>query len=137
MIKSISVNMPAFKIDVSQDGQVVRTITNCSFGRDGHRTPIIANGSLSMAKRDRLHKSSIYKDEQGAPAIMPYALFFEQDLSCAFHEGNPQLASHGCIHLTEPDAQWLFNWAAHDPVALHMSGPYPVPPVKAQPGPSA
>jgi len=132
MGKSISVNMPAFTIEAAEDGNVVRTISSCSFGREGHRTPIIANGSLSMTKRDRLHKSSIYKDASGAPAVMPFALFFEQDPACAFHQGDPNVASHGCIHLLKADAEWLFDWAGHDPVQLHMTGPYPLPPVKHQ-----
>jgi len=127
--KSISVNMPAFAIEARENGKVVKTITTCSFGRDGHRTPIIANGSLSLTKRDRLHKSSLYKDPAGAPAV-PFALFFEQDPACAFHQGDPSVPSHGCIHLLGADAQWLFGWAGHDPVELHMTGPYPVPPVK-------
>jgi hypothetical protein len=131
--KSIAVVMPAFTVEVLEDGNVVKTINTCSFGREGHRTPIIANGSLSMTKRDRLHKSSIYKDEHGAPAVMPFALFFEQDLSCAFHQGDTKVPSHGCIHLLGPDAEWLFDWAGRDPVELHFKGPYPQPPVKQQP----
>jgi lipoprotein-anchoring transpeptidase ErfK/SrfK len=128
MQKSISVNMPQFIVEALEDGNVVKQITTCSFGREGHRTPIIANGSLSLTKRDRDHHSTIY-----GGASMPFALFFEQDPTCAFHQGNPQVASHGCIHLLQADAEWLFNWAARDPVALHMTGPYPVPPVKSSP----
>jgi len=37
MIKSVAVDLPAFKIQALEDGNVARTITNCSFGRDGHR----------------------------------------------------------------------------------------------------
>ena len=122
MTKSISVNMPAFTIEASENGNVVKTISTCSFGRDGHRTPIIQNGSLSD-ERQRMHYSHAYGN-----APMPFSLFFAE--GCAFHAGNPQVASHGCIHLAPADAEWLFNWAAKDPVQLHMAGPYPIPPVK-------
>jgi len=124
MERSIFVSLPNFRVDVKEDGKTVRTITKCAFGRPGHLTPIIKDGSLSLTKRDRLHHSNLYG---GAP--MPYALFFQQDLSCAFHEGNTAVASHGCIHLGHDDAKWLFEWAGAFPVALDMEGPYPNPPV--------
>ena len=123
--KLIKVTMDRFHIDVLEDGHAVKTITHCAFGRDGHRTPIIADGSLSLTKRDRDHHSTIYNG-----ASMPFALFFEQDLTCAFHQGPLDVASHGCIHLGAADAEWLFDWAAHDPVRLQMQGPYPAAPTR-------
>jgi len=125
MARSIVVSLPDFRIVVKQEGDVVKTITRCAFGRDGHRTPIITKGSLSLTKRDVLHHSTLY-----GGAVMPYALFFEQDPACAFHEGNPDVASHGCIHLLHADAKWLFEWAGHFPVDLDIVGPYPASPVK-------
>lgn len=124
MDRSILVSLPTFRIEVNEDGKTVRTITKCSFGRDGHRTPLIRGGCLSPTKRDRNHHSSIYNG-----ASMPFALFFEQDPTCAFHEGNPAVASHGCIHLTQEDAAWLFDWAGNYPVRLDIEGPYPSPPI--------
>ncbi|MBL6938321.1 MAG: L,D-transpeptidase [Alphaproteobacteria bacterium] len=131
MAKAISVDMPSFTITASEDGKVVKTIDRCAFGRVGHLTPIIENGDISPTKRDRNHVSSLYKDSKGHPAVMRFALFFEQDPTCAFHEGDPNTPSHGCVHLLSADAEWLFDWAGHDPVALHMKGPYPASPVKA------
>ena len=126
MTKRIEVTLTDLLIRVLDGGTELRHITDCSIGRPGHLTPIIINGSLSMTKRDRLHHSNLYDG-----AIMPYALFFEQDLACAFHEGPTNIPSHGCIHLNAADAEWLFNWAGHDPVELNIAGPYPNSPVRA------
>ena len=123
-MKAIHVSLNTFEITVSADGKPVRTIDRCAFGRAGHHTPTIPNGAISPTKRDRVHHSTIYNG-----ALMPYALFFEQAPTCAFHQGDTRVASHGCIHLSEEDAKWLFEWAAHDPVALQISGPYPANPV--------
>lgn len=120
MNRSIVVSLPSFKIEVLEDGKVVKTVTKFAIGREGHHTPIIADGSLSLTKRDRMHHSTIYNG-----ASMPFALFFQQDPTCAFHEGNPAAASHGCIHLAHDDAEWLFNWAGQFPVGLNILGPYP------------
>lgn len=80
--KSIHVALDQLDVRVLEDGSEVRHITDCAIGRPGHFTPVIHDGSLSMTKRDRLHHSTLYHD-----APMPFALFFEQDLACAFHEG--------------------------------------------------
>lgn len=119
-MKSIYVSMPDFTVSVRQDGNEIRLIRTCSFGRPHHRTPEIRNGSLSLTKRDRLHHSTIY-----GGALMPFALFFEQDLTCAFHEGQTSEPSHGCIHLGHDNAKWLFDWAGSDPVTLDIIGPPP------------
>jgi hypothetical protein len=129
--KAIQVNLPRFAISISEYDDVVRTITNFSVGRAGHRTPLIADGSLSLTKRIRNHRSSIYPPPNGG-APMPYALFFQQALSCAFHEGDPNVPSHGCIHLVRRDAAWLFDWAGSSPVALTILGPYPASPIPVQ-----
>lgn len=127
MTKSIHVALNTFEITVSEEGKPIRTIRQCAIGRAGHHTPTIRNGALSLTKRDRVHHSTIYHG-----ALMPYALFFEQDPTCAFHQGDTRVASHGCIHLTEPDARWLFEWAGRDPVALEIDGPYPNSPISPE-----
>jgi hypothetical protein len=128
---NIVVDLPAFAISISEYDAVVRTITNFSVGRTGHRTPLIADGSLSLTKRNRNHRSSIYPPPHGG-APMPYALFFQQAPSCAFHEGDPNVPSHGCIHLVRRDAAWLFDWAGAAPVGLTIRGPYPASPIPVQ-----
>ncbi len=39
--------------------------------------------------------------------------------------GDPNLDSHGCIHLNSADAEWLFNWPGKDDVGLQILGPNP------------
>lgn len=116
---------------ISEYDRVVRTITTFAVGREGHRTPLFENGSLSLTKRERDHRSSIYPPPHGG-ARMPYALFFEQAPSCAFHEGDPHVPSHDCIHLAQLDAAWLFAWAGNAPVGLTIRGPYPGSPIPHQ-----
>lgn len=122
--KSILVDLPKFAITISEYDQVIKTITNFSVGRAGHQTPLIDGGALSLSKRDRYHRSSVYPPPHGG-APMYYALFFEQAPACAFHEGNPAVASHGCIHLITRDAAWLWDWVGPSPVGLTIRGPYP------------
>jgi len=121
--KSIVVDLPKHAINIFADGQVVRTIDDFSTGRQGHLTPIIAHGQIDPNRRYKMHYSSLYDDAHGKPAAMPYALFFSG--GCAFHAGDPDLESHGCIHLSMSDAEWLYNWAAKDHVALQILGPNP------------
>ena len=129
--KTILVELDPFRIQVSEYDSVVKTISSFSVGREGHRTPLFEGGALSGTKRERDHVSSIYPPPRGG-ARMPWALFFEQPPACAFHQGDPAVASHGCIHLVERDARWLFDWAGADPVALTVRGPYPGSPVAPQ-----
>ncbi len=123
MNRSIFVSMPDFRIDVLEDGQPARVITQYSVGRPGHTTPMFENGALST-DREQKHWSQTYG------AWMPFSLFFEQAPGCAFHAGNPAVASHGCIHLPQADAEWLYGWAAKFPVGLTIRGPYPDSPTR-------
>ena len=131
MQRSIFVDIAKFRIEISEYGAVVRTITNFSVGRQGHRTPMFEGGSLSLTKRHRDYVSHSYPKPNGG-AKMPFALFFTQDLACAFHQGSAAVPSHGCIHLEAPDARWLFEWAGSAPVGLTIRGPYPASSVPTQ-----
>lgn len=122
--KRIEVDLTHSQISVFQGGEVVHRMTEFSIGREHHRTPLIRHGSLSLTKRFRSHKSSIYH------AQMPYSLFFEHHPSCAFHSGDVNTASHGCVHLKLEDAQWLYTWAGHDAVGLSFIGSYPHSPIR-------
>jgi hypothetical protein len=128
MSKSILVSFADGRITVSQEEAIVKTIEQFAIGRPGHQTPIFEDGSLSLTKRDRNHRSASYPPPHGG-AQMPFALFFQQDLACAFHEGPIGVASHGCVHLDATNAEWLFDWAGHDPVGLTIRGPYPADPL--------
>ena len=123
--KNILVDLPKHKIDVIENGDIVRTIDDFSTGRQGHLTPLISDGAIDPILRQRMHYSSRYKDSQGKPAAMPYALFFAGGSGCAFHAGDPDLESHGCVHLAMDDAAWLFAWVGKDKVGLQILGPNP------------
>ncbi len=48
---------------------------------------------------------------------MPYSIFFSYPRRAAIHAGEvprpPQrmwYATHGCIHVEQPDIEWLFDW---------------------------
>jgi len=132
MQKSIIVELDQFRMRVFEYDEVIRTITRLSIGLQAHRTPIIQEGSLHPTKRIKNHISSSWPKPNGG-AKMPFALFFAEEPSCAFHEGSSAVPSHGCIHLEVPDAQWLFEWAGSSLVGLKILGPYPsssVPPQK-------
>jgi hypothetical protein len=121
-MKAIEMTLYDLTIRVSDDGNPTRTITDCSIGRAGHHTPEFS-GPLSN-DRERLHISHKYH------APMPFSLFFED--GCAFHEGPTHIPSHGCVHLNPTDAEWLFDWAARDPVTVKINGPYPHSSIRAQ-----
>ena len=125
MAKHIRVDLPNHRIEIAEDNNVVRTIGDFSTGRQGHLTPTFTGGRIDPARRERMHHSTKYKDAHGNPAAMPFSLFFGDGSGCAFHAGDPNLESHGCIHLDVKDAEWLFNWAGKDPVSLDILGPNP------------
>jgi lipoprotein-anchoring transpeptidase ErfK/SrfK len=58
-------------------------------------------GKFKIGKLDRHYVSHKYH------AAMPFSVFFTS--GDAFHEGNVDSPSHGCVHLSRPDAEWLFN----------------------------
>lgn len=118
----IVVSMAVHEIAVAKDGIVERTIKEFSTGRQGHLTPV-GTFEIDPNRRFRQHRSSTYDDSKGKPAEMPFALFFSG--GCAFHAGDPNTASHGCIHLTLADAEWLFDWVGHHQVGVKIMGKLP------------
>ena len=97
-------------ITLYHDGTKVRTITSFSVGgmKKGkmHPTPV---GKFTVIRKDADHKSNLYKDSSGNFAKMSYYVQFAP--SVGFHVGDPEVASHGCVHLVESDAKFLFDWA--------------------------
>ncbi len=120
--RSIRVSLPDQKITVLDKGVEAKVITTFSTGRQGHLTPLLADGRI--LKRERMHYSQTYKDAHGQPAAMPFALFFN-NAGCAFHAGDPDVDSHGCIHLPPADAEWLFDWVGTNEVGVQILGPNP------------
>jgi len=119
----IIVSLPKHTIDVLEDGKVVHRINEFSTGRAGHLTPLVENALIDPNRRYRQHRSTLYNDKSGRGAEMPFAMFFEG--ACAFHAGDPDAESHGCIHLASVDAEWLFNWVGKNEVHVRVQGPKP------------
>jgi hypothetical protein len=40
----------------------------------------------------------------------------------ALHQGDPNVQSHGCIHVPTPYAEQLFNWAASTDIWVIVMG---------------
>jgi lipoprotein-anchoring transpeptidase ErfK/SrfK len=89
------------------NGKVVRGPVMVSSGGAGKETPI--GHSFRVYLKDKDHASQEFKLASGAPAPMPWSVFFA-DGGIAFHSGNPARASAGCIHLSPADAQAWFNF---------------------------
>ncbi len=87
-----------------------------SSGRDGYETP---TGKFNVQRLDADHFSDEY---DGAP--MPYAIFFSRGL--AIHGTNERglgrPASHGCVRLSVPHAQELFELVEQNGATIHISG---------------
>jgi len=93
-----------------QDGGfITRGPVPISSGRAGYATPT----GLTQVTRKII-------DEWSRPynGPMPYSVYFSagsaypSDIGIAFHEGDPAVASHGCIHLVHDDAVAFFNTLA-------------------------
>jgi hypothetical protein len=121
------VSVPKHKINIAEDGFVVREIVDFSTGRRDHLTPLICQCKLDPLRRERMCYSDTHFDSLGNPAAMPFALFFGDGSCSAFHAGNPNLESFGSIQLRSSDAEWLFKWAGKHEVALEILGPDPMP----------
>jgi hypothetical protein len=112
----IVVDLQPHVIHVYENGREVKRILHFSVGRPHHLTPLYKDTTILPHKRYLKHKSSIYH------ASMPFSLFFDE--TRAFHGGSPNKESHGCVHLMESDASWLFHWVGKNEVHVRFIGPY-------------
>jgi L,D-transpeptidase catalytic domain len=102
-----------------QDGKVIRGPVSISSGGPGKETP---PGTFHVISKDKDHKSNEFKLPNGQPAPMPWSVFFQWS-GIAFHSGDPERASAGCIHLAEPDAIAWFNYLqVGNEVQIHGGG---------------
>ena len=83
---------------LQSNGKVVYGPVPISSGRPGYRTPA---GTYHVYWKDIDHWSSTYN------APMPYSVFFNGGI--AFHQGDPGVPSHGCIHLLYSSATFYFS----------------------------
>lgn len=70
--------------------------------------------------KDADHHSSSYNGPDGKPAPMKYYTPFAPGEG--FHKGNVEDMSHGCVHMTEPDAKEIFDNAG-DGVEVNVHVP--------------
>lgn len=89
-----------------QDGKVMRGPVDIASGGKTEPTPV--GHDLHVYLKDQNHVSNeSFTNGVGDP--MPYSVFFE-DGGIAFHDGNPEAASGGCIHLPADDAKAWFAY---------------------------
>lgn len=69
-------------------------------GRAGHETP---KGTFYVNRKVKDEVSYLFNN-----APMPYAVYFT-NRGHAFHQGDPNILSHGCIRMNQADAQKYFN----------------------------
>jgi lipoprotein-anchoring transpeptidase ErfK/SrfK len=104
-------------IVVYKDGKKLHSITSFSVGgkHQGvmHPTPA---GQFTVLSKDAAHVSHSYKTPSGQWAPMPFYVQFYPKVG--FHVGDPARASHGCIHLTKADAEFIFKNA--EPKKTHV-----------------
>jgi hypothetical protein len=93
------------------DGEVVRGPVKISPGSEARPTP---TGDFRVQWKDRNHLSREFENRP-----MPFAVFFA-DGGIAFHEGNLNSSSAGCVRLSEEDASAFFDFLQPgDPVEVH------------------
>ncbi|HEX4247656.1 MAG TPA: L,D-transpeptidase [Pseudonocardia sp.] len=100
------VDLDAQKAWLIRNGQVIRGPVAIASGGDGAETP--AGDTFRVYRKDKDHKSQEFLMPNGQPAPMPYSVFFE-DGGIAFHAGDPDKASAGCVHLALADAEAFFS----------------------------
>ncbi|MEV1294151.1 L,D-transpeptidase [Pseudonocardia sp. NPDC049635] len=88
------------------DGEVVRGPVPIASGGQGRETPV--GHSLRVYRKEASHVSGEFLGADDRPAQMPWSVFFE-DGGIAFHGGDPERASAGCIHLDDADARAYFE----------------------------
>jgi hypothetical protein len=101
------VDLDSQKAWLISDGKVIRGPVAIASGGRGEETPI--GHSLRVYRKDADHKSQESLLHNGQPAPMPWSVFFA-DGGIAFHGGDPNRASAGCVHLATDDARAWFDY---------------------------
>lgn len=105
------VDLAANKAWLIKDGEVTDGPIAISHGGKGKETP---TGEFSVQWKDSQHRSKEYDD-----APMPWAVFFAPG-GVAFHEGNPETTSAGCVRMDSKDAMNFYNELdEYDRVEVH------------------
>ena len=85
---------------LQENGQVSRGPVPITTGMPGYETP---RGEFTVQRKVRDEISYVFDNEP-----MPYSVYFTTT-GVAFHEGDLTEDSHGCIHLSNPEAMHFFD----------------------------
>lgn len=85
---------------LQEDGVVTHGPVPNTTGKAGYETP---RGEFTVLRHVRDEISWVFNNEP-----MPFSVYFT-DSGVAFHEGSLEQESHGCIHLSMPDAVHFFD----------------------------
>jgi len=88
-------------------GVISRGPVDITSGGEGKETP--TGHALTVYRKEPMHLSSESRGPDGLPSKMPWSVFFEQG-GIAFHGGDLNRDSLGCIHLSEADAKAWFDY---------------------------
>jgi hypothetical protein len=112
--RSIFVDLYDRELTAYENGNTALHISPIAGGRPGYRsTP----GAFQMtSRRLRRHSSSEFPGKDN----MDYSLFYHGGE--ALHQGNPNVQSHGCIHVPAPYAEQLFDWAGSTDILVIVVG---------------
>ncbi|RZT86061.1 L,D-transpeptidase-like protein [Pseudonocardia sediminis] len=92
-------------------GEIEYGPVTISHGGQGRETP---TGAFSVQRKDAHHRSKEFDD-----APMPWAVFFAPG-GIAFHEGNPETPSAGCVRMPGDDARTFYEGLEpYDRVEVH------------------
>ena len=82
-------------------GKIVRGPVEVATGSKTEPTPPGYDMRVYLKDQDHVSNESF---TNGVPDAMPYSVFFENG-GIAFHEGDPENPSGGCVHLSGEDAK--------------------------------
>jgi lipoprotein-anchoring transpeptidase ErfK/SrfK len=102
---SACVDLAGHQAWLIDDGEIVRGPVPISSGGPGRETP---TGDFRVEWKNANHRSTEF---DGAP--MPFAVFFAEG-GIAFHEGNLDTPSAGCVRLAYEDAAAFYDFLQTD-----------------------
>lgn len=85
---------------LQEDGRITRGPVPTTTGMPGYESP---RGEFTVQRKVRDEISYVFENEP-----MPFSVYFTTT-GVAFHQGDLTQDSHGCIHLSEPDAAHFFD----------------------------
>jgi lipoprotein-anchoring transpeptidase ErfK/SrfK len=117
--KVVFINQPRQSAAAYEDGRKVREFPVLTGDDECTTNP----GIYVIRKKDPDYFSRTYETP------MPYSMFFDWPRRKAIHQGGVPppaekrgLATHGCIHVEQPDIEWLYHWAEEGATAVVISG---------------